>query len=137
MAKEKFDCMNCLGICCSAYERVEVTVKDIRRLAKHFGITMEAATSRYTKMVDGERVLRRKRDPLLGRTCILHDLKGRVCGHYEARPEVCRVWPTRLPHGDGRCVYYDLLEFERDRQNSADVIPLVQITFVKNISARG
>jgi hypothetical protein len=61
-----YDCTDCPAFCCSVYDRVQVTPRDIRRLAKHFGVTEEVATARFTKMYAKERVLRRKRDELFG-----------------------------------------------------------------------
>ena len=58
--KSYYDCADCPAFCCSVYDRVQVTPRDIRRLAKHFGVTEEVATARYTKMYAKERVLRRK-----------------------------------------------------------------------------
>src|SRR5829696_7939916 len=43
-----FDCSKCPAYCCSVYERVKVTKRDIARLAKHFGVTYEQAEKRYT-----------------------------------------------------------------------------------------
>src|ERR1044072_1228074 len=126
MGGKSFDCLNCVGICCSVYTRVGVGKRDIKRLAKHFGITVEAATKKYTKVVKGERVLRRKKSPLLGETCILHDLEKTLCGEYEARPEACRKWPE---DGDGGCVFHDVLEFERAQQGDPAVIPLIQLVY--------
>ena len=123
MAKTKYDCLKCIGLCCSVYETVPVTKRDIKRLAKYFGLSVETTEKKYTKIKKGQRVLRRKRDPLLNETCIMHDLDKRLCGIYEARPRVCRIWPE---HGDGSCVYYNLLEFER-RQQGTDVVMLIQI----------
>ncbi len=48
----------------------------------------------------------------------------RKCTIYNARPSVCREFPTT-----SRCAYYDLIEFEREQQDDPDVIPLVKITF--------
>jgi uncharacterized protein len=124
-----FDCLNCVGICCSVYTRVEVSKRDINRIARHFRITPEAATARYTKVVNGDRVLRRKKDELFGDTCIFHDLDKRLCGEYEARPHVCRAWPN---HGDGGCVYYDVLQFEREHQGTDTVIPLIQLAYLRD-----
>lgn len=124
MTKPKFDCLKCIGICCSVYDHIPVTPRDVQRLAKHFGTSVEVATKRYTKINEGDRVLRRKRDPVLGQTCMFFDLERRVCGIYMGRPKVCRVWPE---HGGGNCVYYDVLQFERRQQGTADVVALVQI----------
>jgi Fe-S-cluster containining protein len=103
---------------------VQVTKRDINRLAKYFGVTVEAATERYTKMHSNERVLRRKKDPLLGQACQFLDHETRGCTIYHARPAVCREYPDR-----SRCVYYDVLQFERQQQDDINVLPLVQITF--------
>jgi len=119
-----YDCVACPAFCCSVYERVQVTPRDIRRLAKHFGVTPEVASARYTKMYQGERVLRRKRDELFGQACQFINPETRGCGIYHARPAVCREFPTTT-----RCAYYDLLQFERVQQDDADTLPLVQITF--------
>lgn len=122
--KAYYNCVECPAYCCAIYERVQVTPRDIRRLAKHFGITEEMATTRYTKMYEKERVLRRRSDPLFGQACQFLNPQTRGCTIYHARPEVCREFPTTT-----RCAYWDLLKFERDQQNDPDVLPLVKITF--------
>ena len=119
-----FDCSKCPAYCCSIYERVAVTKRDINRLAKHFGVSVETATKRYTKMHSGERVLRRKKDVIFEETCQFLNEETRGCGIYHARPAVCRSYPDR-----SRCAYYDLLQFERKQQDDPNVLPLVQITF--------
>jgi Fe-S-cluster containining protein len=121
-----FDCSKCPAFCCAIYERVQVTKRDINRLAKYFGLTVESATERYTKMYSGERVLRRKKDPIFGQACQFLDHETRGCTIYHARPAVCREYPDRT-----RCAYYDLLQFEREQQDDINVLPLVQITFRK------
>ncbi|MBV9210248.1 MAG: YkgJ family cysteine cluster protein [Acidobacteria bacterium] len=119
-----FNCSKCPAYCCSIYERVAVTKRDINRLAKHFGVSVETATRRYTKMHSGERVLRRKKDTIFEETCQFLNEETRGCGIYHARPAVCREYPARV-----RCSYYDVLQFERVQQDDPNVIPLVQITF--------
>lgn len=119
-----FDCSKCPAYCCSIYERVAVNKRDINRLAKHFGVSVETATKRYTKMHSGERVLRRKKDTIFEETCQFLNEETRGCGIYHARPAVCREYPDR-----SRCSYYDLLQFERRQQDDPNVLPLVQITF--------
>ncbi len=135
MAKENtpkprvaYDCAKCPAYCCSIYERVEVKPRDIRRLARYFGVTEEVAERRYTKRSgEGEeRVLRRKKDPLLGQTCMFLNQETRGCGIYEGRPQICREYPGRP-----RCSYHDMIQFERETQNDPDVLPLIQIRFVK------
>jgi len=119
-----FDCNKCPAYCCSVYERVQVTKRDITRLAKHFGVSYETARRRYTKDYQGERVLKRVADEIFPETCMFLDQEKRCCTIYHARPGVCREYPARA-----RCAYYDLLRFERIQQDDATVIPLVQITF--------
>ena len=122
----KYDCDNCIAYCCSIYDRVQVTQRDIRRLAAHFRVLPDVAAERFTKRNGKERILRRKADRLFGQACTFLDQDTRKCTIYNARPLVCREFPTT-----SRCAYYDLLEFERDQQGGPDVIPLVKITFKK------
>jgi hypothetical protein len=53
-----FNCDKCPAYCCS-YDRIEVTKRDLLRLAKHFGVSYREAERRYTKIAYGDRVLRR------------------------------------------------------------------------------
>jgi Fe-S-cluster containining protein len=130
-----FDCSKCPAFCCSVYERVQVTKRDINRLARYFEVTAEAAEKRYTKIdrSSGERVLRRKADVIFEQACMFLNQETRGCSIYHARPKVCREYPDRT-----RCAYYDLLKFERQQQDDPDVLPLVQITFreVKKTTVR-
>lgn len=121
-----FDCSKCPAYCCSIYERVQVTKRDLNRLAKYFDVSPEQAEKRYTKIdrSSGERVLRRTKDVIFTETCMFLNQETRGCTIYHARPAVCREYPDRT-----RCAYYDLLRFERIQQDDQDVLPLVQITF--------
>jgi Fe-S-cluster containining protein len=119
-----FDCTKCPAFCCSIYERVQVTKRDINRLARHFGVSYETARRRYTKQWKDERVLKRVKDVIFEETCMFLDQETRGCTIYHARPAVCREYPDR-----SRCSYYDVLQFERRQQDDESVIPLVQITF--------
>ena len=119
-----FDCAKCPAYCCSIYDRVQVTKRDINRLAKHFGVSKETARRRYTKMWEQERVLRRVKDVIFEETCMFLDQETRGCTIYHARPAVCREYPARA-----RCTYYDMLQFERRQQADETVIPVVQITY--------
>jgi Fe-S-cluster containining protein len=119
-----FDCAKCPAYCCSIYERVQVTKRDINRLARHFGVSYETARRRYTKLWENERVLKRVKDVIFEETCMFLDQEKRGCTIYHARPGVCREYPDRV-----RCTYYDVLQFERRQQADPNVIPLVQITF--------
>ncbi len=112
-----YDCLKCPGYCCS-YPVIEITERDIARLARHFDITPEAAKLKFTKSAHGyDRVLRRKQDPHFGRICRFFDTEKRRCGVYEARPNVCRKFP-----GEARCGYYDFLTFERSHQKDEDYV---------------
>ncbi len=44
-----FDCNKCPAFCCSVYERVQVSTRDISRLARHFGVSFETAKRRRTR----------------------------------------------------------------------------------------
>ncbi len=120
----KYDCDKCVAYCCSIYDRVQVTPRDVKRLALYFGVSPEVATARYTKVWEKERILRRRADRLFGQACMFLNQDTRKCTIYNARPGTCREFPTT-----SRCAYYDLIEFEREQQNDPDVIPLVKITF--------
>jgi Fe-S-cluster containining protein len=122
--RPKYDCSNCVAICCSVYERVGVSDSDLQRLADYSGLSLEGASRRFTKLYNGERVLRRKADHLLGEACRFLDLTTRRCTIYEGRPDACRDWP----HGNSRCVYYDMLQFERKLQGTEDVVLKVQLS---------
>lgn len=124
--KIHYDCSKCPAFCCAIYERVQVTRRDLNRLARYFGVPVETAEKRYTKMHSGERVLRRKKDTIFEQACQFLNPETRGCGIYHGRPQVCREYPDRT-----RCVYYDVLQFERRQQEDVDVLPLVQITFRK------
>ncbi len=120
-----FDCSKCPAYCCGIYERIQVTKRDLNRLAKHFGLSVERTAKRYTKMWEKtERVLKRTPDPILGEACQFLHPETRGCTIYHARPQVCREYPDR-----SRCSYYDVLQFERRQQNDPTVLPLFQITF--------
>ncbi len=123
-APVKYDCDKCVAYCCSIYERVQVTPKDVRRLAAHFNVTTEVAVARFSKLNGKERILRRRADRLFGQACMFLNQETRKCTIYNARPDVCREFPDT-----SRCAYFDLIEWERKQQDDPDVIPLVKITF--------
>jgi hypothetical protein len=125
MAKPTYDCTKCPAYCCSIYDRVLVKPRDLKRLAKHFNISIEEAAKRYTKRYKNEMILRRKKDPLLQTyACMFLDVETRGCMIYHARPETCREFPITK-----RCAYYDLLSFEREQQDDPTTLPLVKIAF--------
>jgi Fe-S-cluster containining protein len=120
VAKPRYDCSKCPGYCCS-YDWITVNKLDIKRLAKHFNITYEQAEKRYTRFEKdyGYRVLRHKKDHIYKTTCKMFDQEERKCGVYEARPALCRIFPT-----EKNCGYYDFLVWEREHQDDEEFIPM-------------
>jgi uncharacterized protein len=119
----KFNCEKCPGYCCS-HGRIAVTEYDIRRLAKHAGLSESAARKKFTyhyktKDID-EQIMRHHKDSIYKSVCSLFDRKKRQCTVYEARPNVCR----KYPYGN-QCGYYDFLHFERTHQDDEKFIPTV------------
>lgn len=116
----KYDCSKCPGYCCS-YALIEVGKRDIKRLAKHFGITEAEALRRHTKYdkPTKTRTLRHQKDEHFGQICHLFDTEKRRCTVYEARPATCRDYPE-----EPRCGYYEFLQFEREHQNDPEFVAL-------------
>lgn len=133
MGKLKYDCTDCVGYCCSIYERVDVHKKDIKRLAKHFRLSYDDAQKKFITVMDGHQVLKRKADLIFERTCIFLDQTTRLCSIYDARPGTCRDWPA---HSGDRCVYYDILQFERRQQDDSDFVPIVEIKVLVNVDSK-
>jgi Fe-S-cluster containining protein len=117
-AKPLYDCLKCPAYCCT-YDRITVNKRDLTRLAKHFDIDDETAEKRFTKVVEGERVLRHQKDAIFGSACMFLDPKSRRCTIYEARPGVCHEYPDKP-----RCGYYEFLRWERTHQDDDEFIPL-------------
>ncbi len=115
-----YSCDKCPGYCCS-YPEIEVTPRDIERLAKRFGLDYRIAEERYTKYDDKEkaRLLRHKKDTVFATVCTFFDQDKRRCGVYESRPGVCRDFPD-----SPRCGYYEFLKFERAHQDDPEFIAL-------------
>jgi Fe-S-cluster containining protein len=105
-----------------------VTDHDIKRLAKHFGLSGAKARTLFTRSYVfksaepnehiKERILKHKKDRIYATICRFFDQDLRRCTVYEARPDVCRQFP------DGKkCGYYTFLKFERKHQGDQDFIP--------------
>lgn len=112
MAKDKYDCLKCPAYCCS-YAHIPVTDKDTKRLAKYFDLDYDKARQKFTKKGDKDtpRVLRHQDDEHFETICRFINIETRNCTIYEARPAICREFPTQK-----RCGYYDFLLFERETQ---------------------
>ena len=116
--KPSYDCLKCPAYCCS-YDRIIVEKSDLKRLARHFGIDVETARQRFTKIKEGEQVLRHQKDHIYGSICMFIDIKTRRCTIYDARPGVCHEYPDKP-----KCGYYDFLKWERKHQEDPEFIPL-------------
>ena len=116
----KYDCAKCPGYCCT-YDWIKVTKTDIKRLAKHHGLTYEAAEKKFTRFEKdyGHHVMRHKKDTIFKSSCRFLNTKSRRCTIYEARPALCREHPV-----ENRCGYYDFLQWERKHQDDPEFIPM-------------
>jgi Fe-S-cluster containining protein len=115
-----YSCAKCPGYCCS-YPEIEVTPRDIERLAKRFDLAYRDAEERFTKLQPKEKVrlLRHQKDTVFATICMFFDTKKRRCTVYESRPGVCREYPDSK-----HCGYYEFLKFERAHQDDPDFIAL-------------
>ncbi len=115
-----YSCAKCPAYCCT-YNQIEITTRDIDRLARHFGVSYKVAEERYTKPDAKEtmRMLRHRKDKVFESACMFLDQEKRRCTVYEARPGVCRKYPD-----SSRCGYYDFLRFERTQQGDEEYVAL-------------
>src|SRR5216684_4372200 len=99
----KYSCAKCPAYCCS-YPEIEVTPRDVERLAKHFDVSYARAEERFTKQDPKQKVqfLRHQNDEHFGTVCTFFDRDRRRCTVYQARPAVCRSYPD-----SPRCGYYE------------------------------
>jgi Fe-S-cluster containining protein len=115
----QYSCSKCPAYCCT-YSEIEITTRDVERLARHFGLSADAARERFTKTDrKGTLMLRHRRDRLFDTACMFLDQKKRQCTVYDARPGVCRKYPESV-----RCGYYDFLRFEREQQGDEKLVAL-------------
>src|SRR5262245_18968795 len=120
MPQKTYDWATCRGYCCS-YPLIEVTRKDIARLAKHHELDYAAAEQRFTYYDKDEKVrgLRKHQDEHFGKICRFFHPTERRCTIYAARPEACRDYPYSKS-----CGYYQFLTFERKLQDDKTFIAL-------------
>jgi len=80
------DCMKCPALCCRMAGYVRVSREDIRRLAKHLGLTVPEFEARHVieKTRKGEKRIKQGY-----KTCQFLK-EDRLCGVYSARPQDCR-----------------------------------------------
>jgi hypothetical protein len=115
-----YSCSKCPAYCCT-YNEIEITARDIERLARHFDVSYQVAEERYTKPDTKKdvRMLRHRKDKVFESACTFLDQEKRRCTVYEARPGVCRKYPD-----SSRCGYYDFLRFERAQQGDEEYVAL-------------
>jgi uncharacterized protein len=90
--QEQIDCTQCAECCRVA--TVQVSERDLERLARHLSIPPAQLLAEYTTESEEEgRILRRTEAG-----CIF--LEGNTCTAYEARPDICRRFP-HLVRGNG------------------------------------
>ena len=116
----QYSCHKCPAYCCT-YSEIEVTGRDIERLARHFGLSYRVAEERFTKADTKKkiRMLRHKQDRIFDSACMMLDQKTRKCTIYHARPGTCRKYPEA-----SRCGYYEFLKFEREQQGDEEMVAL-------------
>lgn len=116
-----YDCIACAGYCC-AYPVIQVTRKDISRLAKHHKLTIEQARRKFTlKESPRVRKLKMTKDEVFkSKSCMFLDKQTRNCTIYKARPQICRDHP-----GD-HCEWYDRLRIERSIAKSGRKVILLK-----------
>jgi hypothetical protein len=118
--RAQYSCTKCPAYCCT-YTDIEVTQRDIARLARHFGLEIAAAEVRFTKVDPKEKVrlLRHRKDQVFDSACMFLDQDKRQCTVYDVRPGVCRKYPDTA-----RCGYYEFLKFEREQHDDPEFIAL-------------
>jgi len=118
--RANYSCKKCPAFCCT-YSDIEVTKRDIERLARHFDLTYAVAEERFTKQdpKKDKRLLRHRKDTIFDSACMMLDQEQRRCTVYDARPGVCRTFPE-----SSRCGYYEFLKFERAQQGDDQYVAL-------------
>jgi len=84
----RFKCTGCGKCCTGSPGYVFLSEDDTERLARHFGMEIEAFQKKYTRLVDGQSALLDR--PGSG-DCVF--LKDKQCTAYEARPVQCSTFP--------------------------------------------
>jgi Fe-S-cluster containining protein len=82
----RLDCVKCPSLCCRMAGYVRVGREDIRRLAKHLGVTAAEFERRHVVEVTKKGEKRIKE----GFKSCQFLTEDRMCGVYEARPTDCR-----------------------------------------------
>ena len=78
------NCKRCPAFCCTMAGYVEVSIRDVRRLAKHFGMTVPEVEKKHVVGRRGRRYIKSYDE-----TCQFLG-EDRRCTVYDARPTNCR-----------------------------------------------
>ena len=117
----KYSCSKCPAYCCS-YPEIEVTPRDIERLAKHFELPYREAEERFTKYdAEGEECAATPpRGPASSTRCARCSTRRRAAARCTRRARRCAASYPDSP----RCGYYEFLKFERAHQDDPKFIAL-------------
>jgi Fe-S-cluster containining protein len=95
------ECFRC-GVCCTRY-RPKVTLKEMKRIARKLGMSVDAFTSAYVRAVPVKEayILQSSADSC---TFLRWDEKGAeaTCSIHAFRPEACRNWAPSLSRPECR-----------------------------------
>ena len=130
----RFECTRCGDCCAGTPGYVWVDLDEIRRLATHLKVTIEAFGRKYLRRVEDRVSLVEK----AGNACVFWDSCA-GCTVYEARPLQCRTWPfwtenladpasweetMRVCPGSGEGKLYSLGAIRRGRVGEPEVTAL-------------
>lgn len=88
-AQMQFECENC-GACCTTCTPIEVSDRDVERLAEFYKKKPMVIVKRHCKRnPENPKALALKKD----RPCKFYDLEKKRCKIYEARLDCCRSFP--------------------------------------------
>lgn len=85
---QKLDCLKCPSLCCRMAGYVEVSRNDIRRLAKHLGLTVAEFETKHIV----EKPRRGRKRIKAGYESCQFLAEDRTCSVYAARPKDCREY---------------------------------------------
>lgn len=133
-----FKCLGC-GRCCCFFDPISIASRDAERISEHPGITTEQFLGKFAKRTDTSD----SGMSLLSQPCTFFR-EGTGCEIYEARPVICRMYPTiaLFFHGlsdDSKCpamvasdkIRRDLLK-ESDH-NYNDLLAIVEAVHAQGI----
>lgn len=116
--KPKFDCSKCPGTCCS-FPQIDVTMSEIKRLAKVKGTPLYLFRSQFFERTDDDSgwQIKHRKHSSLGGICSFY-VDGKGCSVYKDRPETCRGFAN-----NGKCIIYDFLAAMRRHTGDRTYFP--------------